>query len=72
MRWNSDETSVLVAVHFAMKNIYQSCDLGCAVGWSNIDVSKSHVTVALTLKQRSITFLNVETSKTNAKTILEH
>ena len=27
-----DETSILVVVHFSMKNIYQSCDLGCAVG----------------------------------------
>ena len=25
-----DESSILVAIHFSMKNIYQSCDLGCA------------------------------------------
>ena len=35
-----DETSILVAVHFSMKNIYQSCDLGRAVGWSNVDISQ--------------------------------
>ena len=27
-----DETSILVAIHFSLKNIYQSCDLGRAVG----------------------------------------
>ena len=26
------ETSILVAFHFSMKNIYQSCDLGRAMG----------------------------------------
>ena len=35
-----DETSILVAVHFLMKNIYQSCDVGCVVGLSNADVSQ--------------------------------
>ena len=35
-----DETSILVAVHFSMKNIYQSCDLGRAVMRSNVDVSQ--------------------------------
>ena len=35
-----DETSILVAVHFSMKNIYQSCYLGRAVGWSNDNVSQ--------------------------------
>ena len=34
-----DETSIPVAVHFSMKNIYQSYDVGCAMGWSNIAVS---------------------------------
>ena len=33
------ETSILVAIHFSMKNINQSCDLGCAMGQTNIDVS---------------------------------
>ena len=36
-----DETSILVAVHFSlMKNIYQSCDLDRAMGWSKVDVSQ--------------------------------
>ena len=28
---HANETSILVAVHFSMKNIYQSFDLGCAM-----------------------------------------
>ena len=36
----SDETAILVAVHFLMQNIYQSCDLGRAIGQSNVDVSQ--------------------------------
>ena len=35
-----NETSILVAVHFSMQNIYQSCDLGHAVGRSNVNVSQ--------------------------------
>ena len=35
-----DETNILVAVHFSMKNIYQLCDRGRAVMWSNIGVSQ--------------------------------
>ena len=35
-----DETSILVAVHFSMKNIYQLCDRGPAVMWSNVGVSQ--------------------------------
>ena len=35
-----DETNILVSVHFSMKNIYQSCDLGRAVGRSNINISQ--------------------------------
>ena len=35
-----DETYILVAFHSSMKNIYQSCDLGRAVGRSNVDVSQ--------------------------------
>ena len=35
-----DETSILVALHFLMQNIYQSCDLGHAVGQSNDSVSQ--------------------------------
>ena len=35
-----DETSILVAHHFSMQNIYQSCDLGHAVGRSNVNVSQ--------------------------------
>ena len=35
-----DETSIIVAVHFSMKNIYQLCDRGRAVMWSNIGVSQ--------------------------------
>ena len=35
-----DETSILVAVHFSMKNIYQLCDRDRAVMWSNVGVSQ--------------------------------
>ena len=35
-----DETSILVAVHFSMKNIYQLCDRGRDVMWSNVGVSQ--------------------------------
>ena len=35
-----DETSILVVVHFSMKNIYQLCDRGWAVMWSNVGVSQ--------------------------------
>ena len=35
-----DESSILVAVHFSMKNIYQSCDLGHAMRRNNVDVSQ--------------------------------
>ena len=35
-----DETSILVAVRFSMKNIYQSCDLGRAMGRSNVNVTQ--------------------------------
>ena len=35
-----DETSILVALHFSMQNIYQSCDLDHAVGRSNVNVSQ--------------------------------
>ena len=35
-----DETSILVAVHFLMQNIHQSCDLGRALGRSNVHVSQ--------------------------------
>ena len=35
-----DETRILVVLHFSMQNIYQSCDLGHAVGWSNVNVSQ--------------------------------
>ena len=35
-----DETSIFIAVHFLMKNIYQSCDRGQAVRWSNGGVSQ--------------------------------
>ena len=35
-----DETSILVAVDFSMKTIYQSCDPCRAVGRSNVDVSQ--------------------------------
>ena len=34
------ETSILVALHFSMQNIYQSCDLGHAVGRSNFNFSQ--------------------------------
>ena len=34
------ETTILVAIHFSMKNIYQLCDLGRAVMWSNVGVSQ--------------------------------
>ena len=35
-----DETSIFVAVYFSMQNIYRSCDLGRALGHSNVDVSQ--------------------------------
>ena len=35
-----DETTILVAVHFSMKNIYQLCDRGRTVMWSNVGVSQ--------------------------------
>ena len=35
-----DETSILVALHFSMQNIYQSWDLGHAMGRSNVNVSQ--------------------------------
>ena len=35
-----DETSILVAVHFSMKNIYQLCDRVRAAMWSNVGVSQ--------------------------------
>ena len=35
-----DETSILVAVHFLMKNIYQSFDRGRAVRRSNAGISQ--------------------------------
>ena len=35
-----DETSILIALHFSMQNIYLSCDLGHAVGRSNVNVSQ--------------------------------
>ena len=36
----SDETSFLVAVHLSMKSVYQLCDRGRAVMWSNVSVSQ--------------------------------
>ena len=35
-----DETCILVAVYFSMQNIYQSCDVGRALGHSNVNVSQ--------------------------------
>ena len=35
-----DETVTLVTVHFSMKNIYQLCDQGRAVMWSNVGISQ--------------------------------
>ena len=35
-----DETSILIAVHFSMKNIYQLCVRGRAVMWNNVGVSQ--------------------------------
>ena len=35
-----DEISIVAAVHFAMKNVYQACDLVRAVGHSNVAVSQ--------------------------------
>ena len=35
-----DETNILVPVYFSMQNIYQSCDLGRALGLSNVYVSQ--------------------------------
>ena len=35
-----DETSIHVAIHYLMKKIYQSCDLGHTMGQSNVSVSQ--------------------------------
>ena len=35
-----DETGILVAVYFSMKNINQSCDLRRAIGRSYVNVSQ--------------------------------
>ena len=35
-----DKTSILVAVYFSMQNSNQSCDLGRALGRSNVNVSQ--------------------------------
>ena len=35
-----DGTSIIVALYFSMQSIYQSCDLGHAVGRSNVNVSQ--------------------------------
>ena len=35
-----DETSIRVAVHFSMNNIYWLCDRGRAVMWSNVGASQ--------------------------------
>ena len=35
-----DETSILHAFHFSIKNIYQSCVLGRAVGRSDVEVNQ--------------------------------
>ena len=35
-----NKTSILVALHFSMQNIYQSCGLVHAMGWSNVNVSQ--------------------------------
>ena len=35
-----DKNCILVAVYFSMQNIYQSCDLGRALGRSNVVVSQ--------------------------------
>ena len=37
---HGDETTILVVIHFSMKNIYQLCDRGRAVMWSNVGVSQ--------------------------------
>ena len=37
LRWNY---SILVAVYISMQNVYQSCDLGRALGRSNVDISQ--------------------------------
>ena len=34
------ETSILAALHFSVQNIYQSCDLGHAMGQSNVNFSQ--------------------------------
>ena len=35
-----DESGILIAVHFSMRSIYQSCDLACAMGQSNVNLSQ--------------------------------
>ena len=47
-----DETSILVALHFSMQNIYQLCDLGHTVGRSNVNVKTSNVLCLLTFVWR--------------------
>ena len=34
-----DESGILDVLQFPMKNIYQSCDPGHAIGWSNVNAS---------------------------------
>ena len=46
-----DETSILVALHFSMQNIYWSCDIGHVVGRSNVK-SASNVLCLLTFLWR--------------------
>ena len=35
-----DESIILDVLQFPVKNIYQSCDLGRAIGWSNVNASQ--------------------------------
>ena len=36
-----DETNIPFAVHFSIKNIYQLCDRGRAVMWSNMGAANN-------------------------------
>ena len=35
-----DESIILDVPQFPMQNIYQSCDLGRAIGWRNVNASQ--------------------------------
>ena len=49
-----DETCILVSVHFLMKNIYLSCDLGCAVGRRTSTLANNVLSVTLVMYRHDV------------------